>query len=121
LLAYLDQLEKRQSGLPLLKSHAKVIEIHKGRKAAIDYVIEKLKKKPSLHGIQQLVSYSAPDSQDDTAVLMDGLKGAVEMMQVDQAAYQCKQCGFKANTLYWLCPSCHSWGSVKPYACEPAC
>lgn len=121
LLAYLDQLEKRQSGLPLLKSHAKVIEIHKGRKAAIDYVIEKLKKRPSLYGIQQLVSYSVPDSQDDSAVLMDGLRGAVEMMQVDQAAYQCKQCGFKANTLYWLCPSCHSWGSVKPYACEPAC
>ncbi|NVO99035.1 lipopolysaccharide assembly protein LapB, partial [Photobacterium damselae subsp. damselae] len=28
--------------------------------------------------------------------------------------YCCRQCDFAAHSLYWQCPSCKSWGSVKP-------
>ena len=28
--------------------------------------------------------------------------------------YKCTNCGFKAQSLHWLCPGCHSWGSIKP-------
>lgn len=31
-----------------------------------------------------------------------------------RAQYKCVQCGFKAQTMHWLCPSCNSWGSIKP-------
>ncbi|NNL07215.1 MAG: hypothetical protein HKO86_05780, partial [Gammaproteobacteria bacterium] len=56
----------------------------------------------------------------DLYTMIQGLKTAVDVMKQDQSAFQCKQCGFKTNTLYWLCPSCHNWGSVKPFATEPA-
>ena len=121
LLEYLDQLEKRQSSLPLLESHAKVIERYKGQEAAIDYVMDKLGKNPSLGAMNQLLSYKKTESDKDVYTMMLGLKAAVNVMKQEQAEYQCKQCGFKANTLYWLCPSCHNWGSVKPFACEPVC
>ena len=48
-------------------------------------------------------------------------RGIVNVMKQEQAAFQCKQCGFKSNTLYWLCPSCHNWASVKPFASDSAC
>ncbi|NNJ97240.1 MAG: lipopolysaccharide assembly protein LapB [Gammaproteobacteria bacterium] len=121
LLEYLDALEKRQDSLPLLESHAKVLERYKGRDAAIDYVMVKLKKNPTLQGMGQLLSYSDTDNTTEATMIMHGLLTAIDAIQQDQATYQCKQCGFKSNTLYWLCPSCQHWGSVKPYLCEPSC
>jgi len=121
LLEYIEKLEKRQKNLPLLESHAKAIERYKGRNAAIDYVMDKLKKNPTLHGMGQLLSYKDTESEEDAYKMMHSLREAVDAMKQDQAAYQCKHCGFKTNTLYWLCPSCHNWGTVKPYLCEPSC
>jgi lipopolysaccharide biosynthesis regulator YciM len=118
LLAYLEQLEKRQEKLPLLESHARVIERYKGQQAAVDYVAGKLEKYPSLGGINQLLSLSGADNGGDLRGMVRGLKTAVNVMQKDQTAYQCKRCGYKANTLYWLCPSCQNWSSVKPFGSE---
>ena len=121
LLVYMEELENRQKNLPLLESHAKAIERYKGKDAAIDYVMGKLRKTPTLQGMEQLLSYKDTDSTEDIHRMMHGLRAAVDIMKQDQSAYQCKQCGFKTNTLYWLCPSCHNWGSVKPCMCEPSC
>ena len=121
LLEYLDQLDKRQTSVPLLESHAKVIERYKGQDAAIGYVMAKLEKNPSLGAMNQLLSYKKAESDKDVYTMMLGLKTAVNVMKREQAAYQCKQCGFKSNTLYWLCPSCHNWASVKPFASDSVC
>ena len=121
LLEYLDQLDKRQTSIPLLESHANVIERYKGQDAAIGYVMDKLEKSPSLGAMNQLLSYRKTESDKDVYTMMLGLKTAVNVMKQEQAAYQCKQCGFKSNTLYWLCPSCHNWASVKPFVSEYTC
>lgn len=121
LLEYLDQLDTRQTSVPLLESHAKVIERYKGQDAAIGYVMSKLEKNPSLGAMSQLLSYKKAESDKDIYTMMLGLKAAVNVMKQEQAAYQCKQCGFKSNTLYWLCPSCHNWASVKPFASDSVC
>ncbi len=121
LLEYLDDLENRQNDLPLLESHARVIERYKGKDDAVAYVMGKLKKNPSLQGMNQLLSYKDSESEKDNYTVIQGLASAVDLLWKDQSAFQCKQCGFKSNTLYWLCPSCHNWGAVKPYSCEPTC
>ncbi|RFM88248.1 tetratricopeptide repeat protein [Salmonella enterica subsp. enterica serovar Heidelberg str. CFSAN002075] len=28
--------------------------------------------------------------------------------------YRCQKCGFTAYTLYWHCPSCRAWSTIKP-------
>lgn len=30
-------------------------------------------------------------------------------------AYRCIDCGFRAKSLFWQCPSCNHWGSIRPY------
>ena len=30
------------------------------------------------------------------------------------AAYRCTRCGFGAKLHHWQCPSCKTWGSVRP-------
>ncbi|MEZ5465902.1 MAG: lipopolysaccharide assembly protein LapB, partial [Lysobacteraceae bacterium] len=29
-------------------------------------------------------------------------------------SYRCQRCGFGARAHHWHCPSCKSWGTVKP-------
>jgi lipopolysaccharide assembly protein B len=31
-----------------------------------------------------------------------------------QASHQCHRCGLEIKSLYWQCPSCHGWGTIKP-------
>lgn len=30
-------------------------------------------------------------------------------------ACQCTQCGFESNAIFWQCPTCQTWGTVRPY------
>lgn len=30
-------------------------------------------------------------------------------------ACQCTQCGFESNAIFWQCPTCQNWGTVRPY------
>jgi len=33
---------------------------------------------------------------------------------VQQARYRCEKCGFASRKLFWQCPGCQGWSSVKP-------
>ncbi len=33
---------------------------------------------------------------------------------VPRSRYRCQQCGFTASKLFWQCPGCQNWSSVKP-------
>jgi lipopolysaccharide biosynthesis regulator YciM len=42
------------------------------------------------------------------------LKEMTTQLLKNQPAYQCTHCGLTARKLYWQCPSCLQWNSVKP-------
>ena len=31
-----------------------------------------------------------------------------------KSTHKCRQCGFATHSLFWQCPSCRQWGSIKP-------
>jgi lipopolysaccharide assembly protein B len=31
-----------------------------------------------------------------------------------QPVFQCSQCGFKSQDIYWKCPQCHQWDTMEP-------
>ncbi|MET0231831.1 MAG: lipopolysaccharide assembly protein LapB, partial [Rhodanobacteraceae bacterium] len=47
---------------------------------------------------------------DNFLILRDLTRKLVE----GQAMYRCNKCGFGAKAHHWQCPSCKSWGSVRP-------
>jgi lipopolysaccharide biosynthesis regulator YciM len=114
LLGYLNGLEQRQKSMPLFTSWTRIIERYKGRDEVIGYVSERLRKSPSLQGISQLLRYSGNDCDENTRSIIGSLKTAVDIIQSEETRYLCRQCGFRTNTLYWLCPSCNTWSTVKP-------
>jgi len=42
------------------------------------------------------------------------LKNLTDRLQKDKPAYLCRECGFAGKTLYWQCPGCRCWDTVRP-------
>lgn len=120
LLKYLDDLEEDHDLPGLLEKHAMIVERYKGREAVIEYLMKRLKKHPSIQGMHHLLAYKSNDASASDAMLFMDLKSALVKMKQGDNEFQCHHCGFQANTLYWLCPSCQSWGEVKPAIVEAA-
>jgi lipopolysaccharide biosynthesis regulator YciM len=53
---------------------------------------------------------SPAEDAGDTA--SQALSGAARLEPVTR--FRCEQCGFSSRKLFWQCPSCKSWSSVKP-------
>ena len=116
LYEYLVDLQKRHKNLFLQSVIVSVLEKSQGKQAAIEYLSDKVKHQPSLSGIQKLVKYK--EKELDADEVFADLTTAISVMQKDSVEYRCQKCGFSTNTHYWLCPSCNSWGRVKPSVIE---
>jgi lipopolysaccharide assembly protein B len=88
-----------------------------GEPFAIQFLTEHLRQRPSLTGLQQLISlqlHTAVDTAQQNDLLI--LQELVKHLLLSYPHYRCMQCGFKSNTLLWLCPGCRSWSQIKPTA-----
>ncbi len=47
-------------------------------------------------------------------MLKAGLLDYLNLQAREQSRYLCKSCGFTGSQLFWHCPSCHRWQTVKP-------
>ena len=117
LVDYLSALVERQQQIDLIESYVSVLERYQGSQAVIDYLRRKIAQQPSIKGMFQLLA-SYEKKMPDCSVLVTDIKNSLQAMQVEHAEYKCHRCGFEANTLYWLCPSCHHWGQIKPAAVQ---
>jgi len=121
LLRYLNGLNHRQQKLPLTEALAHVIESHEGAEAALDFVTANLRRAPTLPAISSVLEYQSRLGDEQSARLLQDLKAAIASIRKEDCRYKCRQCGFRSNTLYWMCPSCHNWASLKPCCMgEPA-
>lgn len=116
LYEYLVALQDRNENLFLQNVIASVLEKSQGKQAAIDYLSNKIKRQPSLAGMQKLISYKQKETDADE--IFSDLTTAMSVMLKDNVEYRCQKCGFSTNTHYWLCPSCNHWGRVKPSVVE---
>ncbi len=46
--------------------------------------------------------------------LRERLAGMLGELAGRDNRYVCRQCGFETHQLYWRCPGCRSWSSIKP-------
>ncbi len=55
------------------------------------------------------------DTQGEVKESFEGLERLLEMRLSTYMACHCTQCGFESNVIFWQCPSCQNWGTVRPY------
>ncbi|APD90067.1 lipopolysaccharide assembly protein LapB [Alteromonas mediterranea] len=82
---------------------------------AAEYLLEQLRKRPTMRGFKTLMGLYIDQLTDQTtADSLRLLKELVEKQMLQRPKYRCGSCGFSGRKLYWLCPSCKKWGVVKP-------
>jgi lipopolysaccharide biosynthesis regulator YciM len=78
-------------------------------------LMEHLIKSPSVIGFYHLMSaqldYAENGKAKDSLIQLRTLVN--EQLKI-RPVYRCVGCGFSAKKIQWQCPSCLSWGSVKP-------
>ena len=85
-----------------------------GKEEALNFVIERLKKNPSLRGLKHLVNLSLLRAEGDIRQDLSLFQSLIETMLTNKPFYRCQGCGFSGRTLQWQCPSCKRWDVVKP-------
>ncbi len=109
----LDILDRYQGTSPVI-ALAKLYASTRGEHAAIDFLTRQLRQRPSVRGLMALISAtlhkSSGEARENLLILQDLTRKLVE----GQAMYRCSRCGFGAKAHHWQCPSCKTWGSVRP-------
>ena len=85
-----------------------------GEAAAVDFLNRALRQRPSVRALMALIDVNlhtaSGEARDNFLILRDLTRKLVE----GQAMYRCNKCGFGAKAHHWQCPSCKTWGSVRP-------
>lgn len=83
--------------------------------SASDFLLQQLQKSPTMRGFHTLLGLYIENpallSKDGSLSLLQKL---VEAQLLQRPKYRCSSCGFSGRKVHWLCPSCKSWGSMKP-------
>ena len=94
---------------------AQILEQREGVEAAQNYVTRQLERHPTMRVFHKLMDYNLNEAEEGRAKESLGvLRNMVGEQVRSKPRYRCQKCGFTAHTLYWHCPSCRSWATIKP-------
>ena len=107
-LSFLRSLDKKYTEISLTSELTKLLNEIYGKEDALQYLSEAVLRKPSLNALSTLLQLQGSNLEQHA----DLLPAVVDAIIAKRHHYQCKQCGYSANTHVWLCPSCHTWSSM---------
>ncbi|PHM38799.1 lipopolysaccharide assembly protein LapB [Xenorhabdus innexi] len=94
---------------------ADIVEQKEGRDTAQIYINRQLERHPTMRLFYRLMNYHLADAEEGRAkeslLLLRNMVGEQIRTKPD---YRCHKCGFTSRSIYWHCPSCRSWDTIKP-------
>lgn len=113
--AFLRRCVEQNAGAVADLLLADVMEQREGQDSAQLYVTRQLQRHPTMRVFHKLMDYHLHEAEEGRAkeslmVLRDMVGEQVR----NKPRYRCQKCGFTAHSLYWHCPSCRAWSTVKP-------
>jgi lipopolysaccharide biosynthesis regulator YciM len=115
LIDYLHRIVNLGAGASSVILLSKLIaEFHNIEKAQ-EFMLQELRRNPTMKGFNQLMTYhlTLSEAVSEVESLSFLQKLVAEQIQL-RPQYRCQKCGYSSNKLHWLCPSCKSWGRIKP-------
>ncbi|KHN52848.1 lipopolysaccharide assembly protein LapB [Dickeya fangzhongdai] len=113
--AFLRRCVEEKSGSTADLMMADVLEQYESTESAQTYVTRQLQRHPTMRVFHRLIDYHQREAEDGRAkeslLVLRNMVG--EQIQA-KPRYRCHKCGFTSQSLYWHCPSCRTWASVKP-------
>ncbi len=113
-LELLREVLEKDRAIPVMLKLAEEIEMSEGAAAAREFVIEELRKLPSMHGLSRMINLSAKQSDGQSRADLETLQSIIERVLKSRKNYLCEHCGFRGAAMHWQCPGCKRWNTVKP-------
>jgi lipopolysaccharide biosynthesis regulator YciM len=113
LIDYLTIAIRTSSSMAAVLVLAKEMEQFYSREAAMKLLADELKQRPSLKGLNQLISYSMEETSGKAKENLLILQQMIRTLIKRKPTYKCQQCGFPSKIIFWQCPSCKNWGSME--------
>lgn len=85
-----------------------------GQGAAIDFLSQQMRRRPTLRGLNALTVMHRDQASGEARETLDALQSLLQTLVAGKPTYQCIHCGFSGRQLHWLCPSCKQWNTVLP-------
>lgn len=111
---YFHNALQRYGSVALALTFAEIVRQRDGVDAAQKFVIDWLRRKPSVHGLHQLLALNLEKAKESARGDLLLLKGIIEELRAQHQGYACTECGFKGKSLHWQCPGCNRWNTIKP-------
>lgn len=124
LIRFLDHQIETTQNISAIVARAELGIREEGVHTVLQRIDACLDKHPSLRGIgfqaslyarQALTDVPAPLG-DKAAKAFRRLQHHIQQLETHTSCFRCEHCGFSTSHLYWHCPQCKSWSTIKP--CE---
>ncbi len=114
MMNYFRQCLAKNPHISLVLAISNYLQRSQSDEHAVDFIAEQIQNQPSLPGLKHLVKSYLKKASSATQQKLIVINDLIDRLLDDVPIYRCGQCGFSSKSLYWLCPSCHSWSSIKP-------
>lgn len=115
LVEFLRQCIANKAGVSAELMLAQLVAQHEGFGSAQELLTRQLVKNPTMKGFYRLIDYHLAEAEEGRAKdSLSTLKKLVGEQIKVKPHYRCRKCGFSTHSLYWHCPSCKGWGTIKP-------
>lgn len=112
--SYLNHILKQYGGVSPSLALAELTRLQHGESAAAKNIIDSLRLKPSVRGINRLTEFLMASSEGEARDNIKILKDLTAKLLDERPMYQCDNCGFTGKTMHWQCPTCKAWNHIKP-------
>ncbi|WP_072668572.1 lipopolysaccharide assembly protein LapB [Vibrio injensis] len=115
LVEFLRQCIDNNAGVSAELMLAQLVAQHDGVASAQELLTRQLVKNPTMKGFYRLIGYHIAEAEEGRAkASLSTLQKLVGEQLKAKPHYRCRHCGFSTHSLYWHCPSCKGWGTIKP-------
>ncbi len=115
LVEFLRECIQNKAGATAELMLSNMVAKHENTDEALELMTKQLIKNPTMKGFYRLMDYHLSEAEEgrakDSLTALQTLVG--EQLKI-KPHYRCRQCGFSTHSLYWHCPSCKGWGTIKP-------
>ena len=115
LITYLYPIVNLGGGASAVVLLSDLIVQYKTIDKAQAFILQELRRNPTMKGFNHLISFhlQCAESKREKESL-SFLHQLVSEQIKFRPQFRCQKCGYSSKKLFWLCPSCKTWGTIKP-------
>lgn len=115
LISYLHSIVSLGAGASAVIMLAELIASHGSVKKAQLFMLQELRRSATMKGFNHLITYHLQFAESENEKESLSFLHTLVSKQIKlRPQYRCQKCGYSSSKLFWLCPSCKSWGRIKP-------